>query len=138
MNRRAMGIVAAVVLGAVGTFVLVAYVRDAKDSAVADERLVPVIVASREIPAGTPAEDLGRMTKSERVPAKVRAGGAVTKLKGLRGLVTATDLVRGEELLRARFSTPERVTKGVGEVKVPVGFVEITLSLEPQRAVGGL
>jgi pilus assembly protein CpaB len=138
MNRKSWGVLLAVVLGVVGTIVLVAYVRDAKDRAVAGEKLVDVLVASEPVTAGTAAEDLSSATKTERVPAKVRAEDAVTSLKAVAGLVTATDLVSGEQLLRSRFTEPGQVAKGVGEVKLPVGFVEITLSLEPQRAVGGL
>ena len=138
MNRRSWGVVLAVVLGVVGTLVLVAYVRDAKDNAVAGEKRVKVLVTSKAVAAGTAAENLRSATKSERVPAKVRPAGAVTNLRSVAGLVTATDLVSGEQLLRARFVSPGQVAKGVGTVKLPRGFVEITLSLEPERAVGGL
>jgi pilus assembly protein CpaB len=138
MSRRMMGVIAAVVLGAVGTFVLVAYVRGAEDRAVAGERMVNVIVASSSIDSGTAAEDLGSVTKTERVPEKVRSDGAITDLSEVKGLVAATDLVPGEVLLKDRFASPGQVTKGVGEVKVPRGDMEVTLSLEPQRAVGGL
>lgn len=138
MNRRSVGIVIAVLLGLAGTLVLVGYVRGAENRAVAGEKLVHVLVASKSVAAGTAAEDLRSATTSERVPAKVRPDGAVTSLKSLTGLVTATNLVSGEQLLRPRFVSPGQVTKGVGEVKLPSGFVEVTLSLEPERAVGGL
>jgi pilus assembly protein CpaB len=68
----------------------------------------------------------------------VRGEGAITSLRDVRGLVTTTNLVPGETLLKPRFAKPGEVTKGVGEVKIPKGYVEITLSLEPERAVGGL
>jgi pilus assembly protein CpaB len=138
MSRRMIGVIAAVVLGAIGTFVLTAYVRDAEDRAVAGERVVKVIVASSRVDAGTAAEDLGSVTTTERVPAKVRGDGAITDLSEVKGMVTATDLVPGEVLLKDRFASPGQLTRGVGEVKVPVGNMEVTLSLEPQRAVGGL
>jgi pilus assembly protein CpaB len=126
------------VIAAIATAVLVAYVRDAKDRAVAGEKLVDVLVASKSISAGTAAENLPDATKTERVPVKVQAEGALHSLNAVQGLVTSTDLVAGEVLLKGRFVSPGQVTKGVGEVKIPAGFVEITLSLEPQRAVGGL
>src|SRR5690349_9218177 len=117
MSRRMMGVIAAVVLGAIGTFVLVAYVRDAEDRAVAGERMVGVIVASSDIASGTAAEDLGSVTKSERVPEKVRNESAITSLDDVKGLVASTDIVPGEVLLKDRFASPGQVTKGVGEVK---------------------
>jgi len=137
MKRNTTGIIVAVAIAAIATLVLVAYVRDAKDRAVSGEKLVDVLVATKSVTAGTPAAQLGDATKSERVPAKVRPDGAIDNLKDVEGLVTATDLVSGEQLLHARFTSPGQVTKGVGEVKVPTGYVEVTLSLEPQRAVGG-
>jgi pilus assembly protein CpaB len=138
MNRRMLGVIAAVALGAIGTFVLVAYVRDAEDRAVAGEKMVNVVVATADVPANTASEDLTSVAKTQQVPAKVRADGAITSLSDVKGKVTATDLVPGEVLLADRFATPGAVTQGVGEVKVPRGDTEITLSLEPQRAVGGL
>jgi pilus assembly protein CpaB len=137
MKRNTTGVIVAIVIAAIATFVLVAYVRDAKDRAVAGEKLVDVLVATKTVSAGTPAAQLGSATKTERVPAKVRADGAIQRLKDVQGLVAATDLFAGEELLHARFTSPGQITQGVGEVKVPTGFVEVTLSLEPQRAVGG-
>jgi pilus assembly protein CpaB len=137
MKRNTLGVITAIVIAAIATFVLVAYVRGAKDRAVAGEKLVDVLVATKTVTAGTPASEMRSATKTERVPAKVRANGAIDSLKDVEGLVTATDLFTGEELLHARFTSPGQAAKGVGEVKVPTGFVEVTLSLQPQRAVGG-
>ena len=131
MTRKMFGVVIAVVLGAIGTFVLVSYVQDAEDRAVAGERMVAVIVASDRVAAGTAAEDLDRVTERERVPQKARGEQAITSLREVNGLVTTTELVPGEVLLRPRFANPGAVTKGVGAVKVPRGHVEVTLSLEP-------
>ena len=108
MSRRMMGVVAAIVLGALGTFVLVAYVRGAEDRAVAGEKMVGVVVASKTIDAGTAAEDLGSVTTSQRVPQKVRGDGAITSLRDVKGLVTATDLVPGEVLLKPASRRPGR------------------------------
>ena len=137
MNRRTKGVIAAIALGAIGTFVLVAYVQGAEDRAVAGEEMTKVVIASRAIDAGTAADDLRVATKTERVPQKARGANAISDLKEVKGLVTTTDLVDGEQLLRTRFAKEGTVRKGVGSVKVPSGYVEITLSLEPQRAVGG-
>jgi pilus assembly protein CpaB len=136
--KRRTAVIIAIVLGIVGTLVLAAYVRGAADRAAAGEKRVTTIVASAAISTGTAAEDLRRVTTSESVPQKVRPDGAVTSLRGLRGLVTTTDLVDGEILLKSRFAAPGAVTQGVGRVKVPKGSSEITLSLAPERAVGGL
>jgi pilus assembly protein CpaB len=133
-----MGVVAAIVAGAVGTVVLVAYVRGAEDRAVSGEKLVGVVVATHPVDVGTAADTMASLTKTEQVPAKVRPADAITSLSEVRNLVTATALVPGELLLKDRFAVSGQVSQGVGAVKIPAGDTEITLSLEPQRAVGGL
>jgi pilus assembly protein CpaB len=113
MKRNRLGIIAAVVIAAIATVVLVVYVRDAKESAVAGEKLVDVVVASEAIKAGTAATDLRNATTMERIPAKTRPDGALQSLKQVEGLVTSTDLVASEVLLQDRFVSPGQVEKGV-------------------------
>jgi len=137
MKRNRLGIIAAVVIAAIATVVLVVYVRDAKESAVAGEKLVDVVVASEAIKAGTAATDLRNATTMERIPAKTRPDGALQSLKQVEGLVTSTDLVASEVLLQDRFVSPGQVEKGVASVKVPAGYVEVTLKLDPEKDVGG-
>ena len=137
MNRRVWSIVAAVALGVVGTLVMIAYVHGAEDRALAGEKVVKVLVASQTIKAGTAGEDLGSSVKSERIPAKVRAVGALGSLHDLQGLVAAVDIPAGEQLMLVRFVSPDKVDKGVGVIRVPQGLLEATVSLEPDRALGG-
>jgi len=136
MNRRLMGAVAAVLLATFGTFVLVGYVKGAEDRAVAGEELVPVLVLKERVPAGTPADALRGKFETEKVPAKVRNADAVNTLEALADRVTAIDLLPGEQLTKARFVTRDLVHRG--SVAVPEGMLEVTVSLEPQRAVGGV
>ena len=82
MNRRTVGIIAAIALAAVGTFVLVAYVRGAEDRAVAGEKMVDVVVASKTIDAGTAARrPHQRDARRSRCPRRSRADVAITSLK---------------------------------------------------------
>jgi pilus assembly protein CpaB len=138
-RRRVTGIIAALGLAVAGTFALVAYVQGAEDRALAGERVVDVYVATQDIAAGTPAAQLAGKVERERVPAKVQARGAVERLASLNGYVTSVDLVRGEQLVRARFSkegvTPVRRT--AGGTKIPVGWFQTTILLEPDQALGG-
>jgi pilus assembly protein CpaB len=128
--------VTSVVLATVGTFVLVAFVRTAEGRAVAGERLVPVLVVRERVPAGTPASALQGRIGTEKVPAKVRSEGAVGTLTVLENRVAAVDLLPGEQVTRSRFVTPDLQHRG--QVGVPEGLLEVTVSLEPERAVGGV
>lgn len=136
MNRKLLGSVVAVLLAAVGTFILIAYVRAADDRAIAGERVVPVLVVREAIAKGTRAEDLGVRVETERVPAKVLATGGVSDVADLKGKVAAVDLVPGEQIVEARFQSPAEVAQS-GGVEVPEGLQEVTVALTADRAAGG-
>jgi pilus assembly protein CpaB len=134
MNRKILGFLAALVLAGIGTAALVVYVESAKDKAVAGEALVDVYVVSETIPKGTPVGDITGSVDVTRVPAKVRVDDAVTDLDGLGDdLVAAVDLQAGEQLLNSRLVSASQLTRG----SVPAGLQELTVSLDPTRAVGG-
>src|SRR5262245_26828415 len=138
-RRRVLGIVVAVALAVVGTLALVAYVNGAEDRALAGERVVDVYVVTQPIAAGTAADELTGKVKREQVPAKVQASGAVTKLDQVNGTVTAVDLVKGEQLLKSRFADPTVAAsqRSVGGAKIPAGWFQTTVQLDPAQALGG-
>jgi len=138
--RRLVAIIAALALAGVGTFFLVGFVRGAEDRALAGEIVVEVLVAEQPIPAGTPSEDLAGLVRQERVPAKVAAAGAVASLSSLAGRVAAIDLLPGEQLAVGRFVPLETYqdSRGGGpKVDVPDQLLQVTVSLTPERVLGG-
>lgn len=136
VNRRVMGAVAAILLAAVGTFVLVAYVRGAEERALEGERSVSVLVVSQPIEKGTPVSEIADLVKAEMVPAKVQTAGTVADLAELEGTVAAVDLLPGDQIVASRFITPSAF-QAVRPVEVPEGMLEVTVSLNPERAFGG-
>jgi pilus assembly protein CpaB len=134
--RRLLAALAALVLALVGTVVLVAYVRGADARALDGVQSVSVLVVDRPVPEGTPGDQLGGLVRTELVPAKAAVPGRVIALAQLTGKVAAVDLQPGEQLLAARFSAPEDL-RGAGTVDVPAGDQEISILLEPERAIGG-
>jgi pilus assembly protein CpaB len=70
------------------------------------------------------------------LPAKAAVAGRVTDLSSLTGRVATVDLQPGEQLLSSRFASPDSL-QAPGTVAVPAGAQEISVLLEPQRAVGG-
>ncbi|MBS1196073.1 MAG: cpaB [Actinobacteria bacterium] len=138
--RRVIAIVIALLLAGAGTFFLVTYVRGAESRALEGEVVVGVLVAEQPIAAGTPAEDLATRVQLEQVPAKVAAAGAVDDLADLAGQVAAIALLPGEQLVAGRFLSPEdyQATLGAGpRVEVPEDLLQVTVSLNPERVVGG-
>ena len=138
MRRSVVGVVLALLLAAVGTVALVAYVSRAEERARSGEELVEVYVVDELIPAGTPADQIETAVSVEEVPAKVRPENSVDNLGNLVGQVTAVDLLPGEQVLDSRFVARSNFTNREAGVDVPDDKVEITLSLDPERALGGL
>lgn len=136
MKRRLGSIVLAVVLASVGTFVLLAYVRSAEERALAGEQVVEVYVVSEPIDRGTSDDELAGRVKLAKIPSKVQAADSVRELEALDGRVAAVDLVPGEQLLATRFVTPEDLV-AQGQIEVPDGLMQVTVSLDPERALGG-
>ncbi len=138
--RRAIAVVVALALAGVGTFLLVRFVQSAEDRALEGEVLVSVLVVDAPIRAGSPAEDLADKVRVEEVPTKVAASDAVADLTSLAGKVAAIDLLPGEQVVSSRFVTPEEYEGWLGtgpKVDVPANMLQVTLSLSPERVVGG-
>lgn len=138
MTRKVIGIIVALGLAVVGTIALVAYVSTAEDRALAGEELAQVYVVTSPVPAGTPATQLESFIQVQEVPVKVKAQGAVDDLAALGDRVAAVDLLPGEQLVNDRMVDVAAFADRAEGVKVPADMVEVTVELEPQRAVGGL
>jgi pilus assembly protein CpaB len=136
VRRRLLAAVAALVLLVVGTLVLVAWVNGAENRALAGVQTVEVLVADQVIPEGTPAAQLADLVRIETLPAKAALAGRVTDLSALAGQLATVDLEPGEQLLSSRFARPDDLPVP-GTVAVPEGLQEVSILLEPQRAVGG-
>ncbi len=136
MRRRLLAATAALVLVVAGTAVLLAYVRGADARALAGVRTTEVLVVDRLVPEGTPADALADAVRTELLPVKAVPEGAVIDLGALAGQVATADLQPGEQLLASRFAHPEDVAVP-GTVAAPEGTSEVSVLLEPQRAVGG-
>ncbi|HUH07008.1 MAG TPA: RcpC/CpaB family pilus assembly protein [Egibacteraceae bacterium] len=136
MNRRVIGAITAVLLAGLGTLVLIVWVRAAEQRALAGEQVVEVFVVTQEIAKGTTSQELQDRVELTQVPAKVRAAGSVDRLSTLDGKVAAVELLPGEQLLSSRFTTPEALAVQA-QVDIPEGLLQVTVSLAPERALGG-
>jgi len=136
MRRRLLAAFAALVLALAGAVVLVAYVRGADARAAAGMQTVEVLVVQQLVPEGTPADQLADKVDTELVPAKTAVPGRVRDLADLAGRVATADLQPGEQLLSSRFAFPDDL-RAPGTVDVPAGLQEVSVLLDPQRAIGG-
>lgn len=136
MRSRIIAAALAVVLAVGGTLALVAYVRGADARALEGTRTVDVIVATQAIPRNTPAGSLVGMVAVKELPQMAVLSGGVTSLDQLSGQVTLTDILPGEQLVTARFADPA-TARSRDRGGLPEGMQEVTIQLEPRRALGG-
>lgn len=136
MRSRIIAAALAVVLAVGGTLVLVAYVRGADARALEGTRTVDVIVATQTIPRNTPAGMLVGMVAVKELPQMAVLSDRVTSLDQLSGQVALTDILPGEQLVTARFADPA-TARSRDQGGIPEGLQEVTIQLEPRRALGG-
>lgn len=136
MNKRWMGVIASVALALVGAFLLVNYVQGADERALEGEETIEVLVVNEPIARGTAIEELEGKVETVLVPAKLQTPGSVGDLAALEGTYTSVDLVPGEQLLSSRFVAADTLVTS-DEFPLPAGMLEVTLSLTPERALGG-
>jgi pilus assembly protein CpaB len=111
-------------------------VRGAEERALAGEEVVGVLVVDRAIAAGATVDEIAGSTRLEQVPAKVRVEGALSDLSMMTGMVAGTDLLPGEQVTSARLAEAEALMIHQA-IEAPEGTVRVTVSLSPERAVGG-
>jgi pilus assembly protein CpaB len=137
MTRRIIAAVAALLLAVLGAVVLIDWVNDADARARADEELVDVLVVESPVAAGTSADELGASVSVEQVPDRLKVDGVVADLSELAGQVATASLMPGELVVTGRFAKPTDLAPA-GTVLAPDGMVEVSVSLDAQRAVGGV
>ncbi|ORL11323.1 pilus assembly protein CpaB [Prescottella equi] len=136
MRSRLVAATLALILAVGGTLALVAYVRGADARALAGTRTVDVLVATQTIPRNTPAHALVGMVAVKKLPEMAVLPDRVTSLDQLSGRVALIDLLAGEQLVSARFADPA-TAHSQEQGGLPGGMQEVTVLLEPQRALGG-
>jgi pilus assembly protein CpaB len=136
MPRRLMAATAAVLLALVGAIVLISYVRGADARARADEDLVSVLVVDSEVAAGTPAEAVAEHVSLVEVPRRLVAADSLDDVSAVAGQVTTGALLPGDQVRNGRFTDPATLA-APGTVAAPDGMVEVSVTLDAQRAVGG-
>lgn len=136
MSRRLIAAVAASILALLGAGLLTSYVSSADERAMARIDPVDVLVVAAPIAQGTPAEEIAVSVRTERLPSTAVVPGGVTSLADLTGLVAVTDLQPGEQLLSARFASPESL-EPFGGIPVPEGLHQVTIPLDSPQVTGG-
>jgi Flp pilus assembly protein CpaB len=108
MNYRAKNIGIAVALAALAAILTSVYVVNYKRHVQHGEGKVTVLVAARDIPAGTSGADVidKKMLKEQTVPRKSRIPGAISSPDLLAQYVATQDIYEGEQVSTRRFAPP--------------------------------
>jgi Flp pilus assembly protein CpaB len=108
MNYRAKNIGIAVALAALAAILTSAYVVNYKRHVQRGEGKVTVLVAARDIPAGTSGADVvdQKMLKEQTVPRKAVVAGAISAPDQLAQYVATQDVYTGEQVSTRRFAPP--------------------------------
>jgi pilus assembly protein CpaB len=136
VKRRVIAALTALLLAAVGGILLLAYVSGADRRAMADLAPASVLVVTKAVPEGATASEITDSVEVRQLPGVAVAPDATSSLSELGNLVTTTALQPGEQLLRSRLADPAVLQAAKGVV-VPRGMHQVSVQLEPQRAVGG-
>lgn len=105
MTYRIRNIGIAVGLSLIAAIFTVFYVTNYKRNVQHGEKLVPVFVAVRDIPAGTAGSKLrgGDFIKTEDVARRAVAPGAISDLSQIDDLIAADTVYTGEQITTRRF-----------------------------------
>lgn len=134
MKRRIIAASVAILVALVSGALLLGYVKSADERAMAGMRTEKVLVVTAPVPKGTAGDNLGELVALRELPATAVVPGALTSTAELKGKVSTTALQVGEQLLASRFAAPAAAKSQT--TPVPKGFSEVSVLLDPQRAVG--
>src|SRR6476660_5265986 len=108
MNYRVKNIGIAVALAALAAILTSVYVVNYKRHVQNGEGKVTVLVAARDIPAGTSGADVidRNMLKKETVPRKAVVAGSISSPDQLSQYIATEDVYQGEQVTTRRFAPP--------------------------------
>ena len=132
MARRLGLLAVAVVLSLFGAFSLITYARGSDARAAEGQSTVSVLVATKDVPAGTAVDGLGDAVALRALPGTAVPAGAMKDLSSLKDRVTAQDLHAGEVLLPTQFVGRQIA----GSLKIPAGKLAMSVQLQDPQRVG--
>lgn len=140
LNRRAIGLVLAVVLAMVATVAIVSYVQGIRQEAEEGQEPVDVFVAKENILVGSPADQAistGFIARETR-PRSTIAEGVILTLEEIRGKFAKQDIFKGQEILGAMFvESAADIAQLGGGLEIPDNRMAISVEVPLVPAVAG-
>lgn len=126
MTYNVRNIAIAIVMAIAAAAVVLVYTTSYRQSVTRGQKRVDVMVASRDIVAGTPAEEASGAMVLTSVLADDKAPGALSTTAGLEGKVTGQAIYAGQQVVAATFGTSTtqaaqlQITKAERAIRVNV------------------
>jgi len=135
MGRRTILLIAALLVAALGTVLVFLYANNAREAAQAGQQLVKVVVATKDIPAGTTGADASAQGSFEEreIPADTAVPGALSSVTPIAQLVALSPIYTGQQIILPQWGSADQVS-GLG---LPEGKIALSLALgDPERVAG--
>jgi hypothetical protein len=147
-RRKLIGLVAALLVAAVGTLVVLKSSGDSAPAPVAApvEPLVKVLKVTKQVPKGTPVSQLGDYVTQVDVPASQQQANTAISLDDFtdKTMVANADLLPQDQVSKLRFESPTKlnssdiVSGGAGgEATDETTLVGVWVNLAPLNALNG-
>jgi pilus assembly protein CpaB len=135
VGRRTVLLIAALVVAALGTTLIFAYVNRTDERALKDQEPVRVLVATELIHAGTTASaaETNGSFELQAIPRAATIPGYLTSTRAISSLVAVADIFPGEQIIPQKFA----VAGASGSLPIPSGKIGMSFQLgDPQRVAG--
>ncbi len=137
-SRKTLILISAIAVGAFAGFALLSYIRGIEDGVYQDAQPVQVLIATADIPQGTPASDALQAVEVKDIPLEIRPSTYIPAegTDELAGLVALSDIPRNQIIIRGLFVDPTVIQQSFKD-QIPTGQVAVSVSVAQVRAVGG-
>jgi len=137
-SRKTLILIAAIGVGVFAGIALLNYVRGIERDVYDDAQPVEVLIATADIPKGTPVAQALEWVERSEVPLKIRPSTFISpdNTDPITGLVAGGDIPRNQIIVAGLFIDPTVLTQSLRD-QIPSGNVAFSMEVDTTRAVGG-
>ena len=137
-SRKTLILIAAIGVGIFAGIALLNYVRGIERDVYDDAQPVEVLIATADIPKGTPVAQALESVERSEVPLKIRPSTFISpdNTDPITGLVAGGDIPRNQIIVAGLFIDPTVLTQSLRD-QIPSGNVAFSMEVDTTRAVGG-
>ena len=137
-SRKTLILIAAIGVGIFAGIALLNYVRGIERDVYDDAQPVEVLIATADIPKGTPVAQALESVERSEVPLKIRPSTFISpdNTDPITGLVAGGDIPRNQIVVAGLFIDPTVLTQSLRD-QIPAGNVAFSIEVDETRAVGG-